>query len=197
MRIAVCGTHSVGKSTFVNDFVAAHPDYTREEEPYRALRDFYPIKFGKESSRYDNGIQLYYSLSRVKQYTSPEDRVIHDRSPLDYIAYSLYTAHYRQTDIDRPFVEAMVEPVREALSFIDLLVFIPISRAHPMKLENDGIRPIETAYRTEVDRFFKQIFFDGVYGLFPDGPPAAMLEIQGSREARLDRIVEAMRAAAR
>jgi len=37
MRIAVSGSHSLGKSTVVNDWVAAHPEYRREEEPYRAL----------------------------------------------------------------------------------------------------------------------------------------------------------------
>jgi len=50
MRIAVSGTHSVGKSTFVWDFIKAHPEYIREEEPYRALRDNYDIKFGKDST---------------------------------------------------------------------------------------------------------------------------------------------------
>ena len=37
MRIVTSGTHSVGKSTVVWDFLKAHPDYIREEEPYRAV----------------------------------------------------------------------------------------------------------------------------------------------------------------
>jgi hypothetical protein len=50
MRIAVSGTHSVGKSNFVWEFIKEHPEYIREEEPYRALRDNYDIKFGKDST---------------------------------------------------------------------------------------------------------------------------------------------------
>ena len=37
MRIAISGSHSLGKSTVVNDWVASRAGYTREEEPYRAL----------------------------------------------------------------------------------------------------------------------------------------------------------------
>lgn len=191
MRIGVCGTHSVGKSTFVSDFALAHPAYVHEPEPYRALRQFYPIKFGKESTRYDNGIQLYYSLSRTKQYTTPDQRVIFDRSPLDYIAYSLYTAHFHQTDIDDVFVEGMVEPVREALAFLDLLVFIPISREHPMRLEDDGIRPTDHAYRTDVDRIFKRILFERLYDLFPCD--LTVVQVQGSREQRLEKVAAHMK----
>lgn len=184
MRIAVSGTHSVGKSTLVNDFVAARPDYLREEEPYRALRKDYPIKFGKESTRYCNGVQLFYNISRIKQYAAG-DRVIFDRAPVDYIAYSLYTAHHRQTDIDKAFIEGMAEPVREALRFIDVLVFIPISKAHPMHLENDGIRPIDPAYRSEVDAHFKAIYRDGLYSLLDPKTLPKLIEITGSREDRI------------
>ena len=42
MRIAVTGSHSLGKSTVVNDWVAARDGYLREEEPYRALGLFGP-----------------------------------------------------------------------------------------------------------------------------------------------------------
>jgi predicted ATPase len=99
MRIAVSGTHSVGKSTLVADIHRRFSGYVHEEEPYRALRDSYPIKFGKDSTRYCNGIQLFYNISRVQQYGSSKSRVVFDRCPVDYIAYSLYTAHHRQTDL--------------------------------------------------------------------------------------------------
>ena len=84
MRIAVSGTHSVGKSTLVWDFIKAFPGYLREEEPYRALRDFYPIKFGRDSTRYCNGLQVHYSLGRLQTYAR-KDKVIFDRCPVDFI----------------------------------------------------------------------------------------------------------------
>jgi hypothetical protein len=38
MRVAVSGTHSVGKSTLVADIHRTFPGFAHEEEPYRALR---------------------------------------------------------------------------------------------------------------------------------------------------------------
>ena len=62
MRIAISGSHSLGKSTVVNDWVAKHPSFTREEEPYRALslHGPYEILFRDQSTKLHNGIQLYY-----------------------------------------------------------------------------------------------------------------------------------------
>ena len=53
MRIAISGSHSLGKSTVVNDWVAAHAGYRREEEPYRALglHGPYEILFRDTSKR--------------------------------------------------------------------------------------------------------------------------------------------------
>ena len=64
MRIAISGSHSLGKSTVVNDWVAAHPEFRREEEPYRvlALNGLYEIWFRESSTRLHNGIQLYLEL---------------------------------------------------------------------------------------------------------------------------------------
>jgi hypothetical protein len=49
MRIAISGSHSLGKSTVVNDWVELNGDYMREEEPYRVLglRGPYEILFGR------------------------------------------------------------------------------------------------------------------------------------------------------
>lgn len=49
MRIAVSGTYSVRKRAFVHDFIVKHPEYRREEEPYRALCNWYEILFGKNT----------------------------------------------------------------------------------------------------------------------------------------------------
>ena len=95
MRIAISGSHSLGKSTVVNDWVAKQPNFTREEEPYRALalHGPYEILFRDESTKLHNGIQLYYNISRVHRYCASSDDVIFDRAPVDYIAYSQYTAN--------------------------------------------------------------------------------------------------------
>ena len=134
MRIAVSGSHSLGKSTVVNGWVAARNDYIREEEPYRVLglQGPYEILFREASTRLQNGIQLYYSISRVHRYATSDQRVIFDRAPVDYLAYSQYTANQGLTDIDDEFVRSMVPAVREALDRLDILAFVPQSDVRPV-----------------------------------------------------------------
>jgi hypothetical protein len=194
MRIAISGSHSLGKSTVVNDWVGVHPEFRREEEPYRALalNGPYEILFRESSTRLHNGIQLYYNISRVNRYSSTDDDVIFDRAPVDYLAYSQYTANRGTTDIDSAFVASMVPVVRESLDHLDILAFVPKSDAWPVEMEADGIRPVDHAYRDEVDAIFKQIYREGRFAVMPAVHPPLMLELVGSRNQRLDQLQQAI-----
>ena len=192
MRIAISGSHSLGKSTLVWDWVKRHPEYTREEEPFRALdSEMYDIRFRQESNRLHNGIQMYYNASRVNLYPSINDDVIFDRAPVDYIAYSQYTADKKTTDIDDEFVHAMVPRVRETLQRLDLVVFIPMTDRWPVEMEDDGIRPVDLPYRAEVDAIFKQIYRDERFSVMPEKNRPMLIELWGSREQRLDCLEQA------
>ena len=192
MRIAISGSHSLGKSTLVWDWIKRHPQYTREEEPFRALDgEMYDIRFRQESNRLHNGIQMYYNASRVNLYSSINDCVIFDRAPIDYIAYSQYTANKQTTDIDNAFVEAMVPRVRETLQRLDLVVFVPMTDRWPVDMEDDGIRPVDLPYRAEVDAIFKQIYRDERFSVMPDKNRPKLIKLWGSREQRLDRLQQA------
>ena len=193
MRIAVSGSHSLGKSTLVDDWVARYPQFTREEEPYRALGLYgpYQILFRDESTRLHNGIQLYYSLSRVHRYAAQSDDVIFDRAPVDYLAYSQYTADAGSTDIDDAFVMSMVPAVIESLDRLDIIAFVPKSDEWPVEMEADGIRPTDYAYRDAVDAVFTQIYREGRYGVFSGERHPLVVELVGSRQDRLDQLAQA------
>ena len=194
MRIAISGSHSLGKSTVVNDWVAARAGYRREEEPYRALglHGPYEILFRDASTRLQNGIQLYYNISRIHRYGTPEDDVIFDRAPVDYLAYSQYTANCGTTDIDDAFVQSMVPAVRESLDHLDILAFVPCSDDWPVAMEEDGIRPVDHAYRDEVDAIFKQIYREGRFDVMPGKNAPRLVELFGSREQRLEQLEAAI-----
>ena len=193
MRIAVSGSHSLGKSTLVDDWVARYPQFTREEEPYRALGLYgpYQILFRDESTRLHNGIQLYYSLSRVHRYAAQSDDVIFDRAPVDYLAYSQYTADAGSTDIDDAFVMSMVPAVIESLDRLDIIAFVPKSDVWPVEMEADGIRPTDYAYRDAVDAVFTQIYREGRYGVFSGERHRLVVELVGCRQDRLDQLAQA------
>ena len=195
MRIAISGSHSLGKSTVVHDWVARHPDYLREEEPYRALGLYgpYEILFREASTKLHNGIQMFYNISRLHRFGLSTDRVIFDRAPVDYLAYSQYTADQGTTDIDPAFVSSMVAPIRESLDHLDILAFVPQSAEWPVEMEADGIRPVDYAYRDEVDTIFKKIYREGLFEIFPKKASPLFVELTGPPEARLDQLEEAVR----
>lgn len=190
MRIAISGSHSLGKSTVVNDWVAAHPDFHREEEPYRVLglNGPYEICFREASTRLQNGIQLYYNISRIHRYPATADKVIFDRAPVDYIAYSQYTANQGTTDIDDDFVESMVPAVRESPDHLDILAFVSKSDAWPVEMEEDGIRPVDHAYRDEVDTIFKEIYRNSRFNIIPKSGGPRIIELFGPPMQRLEQI---------
>ena len=194
MRIAISGSHSLGKSTVVRDWLNSNPDYLWEDEPYRALslNGPYEIAFQDKSTRSHNGLQLFYSISRVHRYSSMTDNVIFDRCPIDYLAYSQYTAETGKTDIDSDFVLSMVDAVRESLDHLDILAFVPSSMEWPVLIEEDGIRPLDVEYRDSVDLIFKKIYRENLYNLSPVFRNLKLIELIGDQTQRLHQIQEAI-----
>ena len=178
----------------VNQWVETHPHYIREEEPYRALslHGPYEIKFRELSTRLHNGIQIYYNISRIHRYSKPTDQVIFDRCPVDYIAYSQYTANQASTDIDTAFVESMVPAAKECLYHLDILAFVHKSQQWPVAMEEDGIRPVDHSYRDEVDTIFKQIYRDGRFDLISEHDGPKLIELIGSPKQRIKQLEQSI-----
>ena len=48
MRIAVSGTHCSGKTTLIEEFLRAHPDFVHEPEAYTVMVEDYGEEFSSE-----------------------------------------------------------------------------------------------------------------------------------------------------
>ncbi|WP_438983330.1 AAA family ATPase [Vulcanococcus sp.] len=93
MRIAISGSHSLGKSTLVRDFQAAHPTFELLDEPYRELVARHErIHFAERASQRCNQLMTQHAIERITQARlhTPHKPVICDRSCLDFIPYSHY-----------------------------------------------------------------------------------------------------------
>jgi hypothetical protein len=82
----------------------------------------------------------------------------------------------------------MVPAVRESLDRLDILAFVPKSVEWPVAMEDDGIRPVDHAYRDDVDAIFKQIYRDGRFDLFPNSDGPRLIELVGPPEHRMGRL---------
>ena len=115
MRIAVTGTHQVGKTTFIQFLEDRMDGYQIFQEPYHILEE-QGVLFSEEPTVDDFLLQLEYSIKLMEErYQS----VIFDRSPLDFLAYlQSLGGEYHVTN--------HYEEVINCMSSLDLLIFIRV-----------------------------------------------------------------------
>ena len=116
MRIAVSGTHGVGKSTLIDEFLRVHPEFDHEPEPYEVMVE-YGEEFSEEPCVEDFMRQLEFNLERLGQHTSGEN-LIYERCPFDFLAYL--------NALDANIPEALLKRISEAMQQLDLIVYLPL-----------------------------------------------------------------------
>ncbi|MCA1576717.1 MAG: ATP-binding protein [Acidobacteria bacterium] len=171
MRIAVSGTHHIGKSTLIHEFLRAHPHFIHEPEPYAVMVEDLGEEFSAEPSIEDFQRQLQFNLDRLRQH-APAERVIYERCPLDFLAYI--------DALDPNSVEELLEPVSDAMQHLDLIVYLP--------LDNTWLDSEMPKLQKAVDRRLGAIFREDAFGVLSSGS-ARIVEASGSPDERL-RIIE-------
>lgn len=115
MKIAITGTHRVGKTTIAEMLLEAFPNYELYPEPYFELEETGYI-FPEIPTADDYLTQLEYS---IKQITKSNRNAIFDRCPVDLLAYIQAT----DTSLN---LQSIFGKVQNAIEEIDLLIFVPI-----------------------------------------------------------------------
>jgi len=181
MRIAVSGTHGVGKSTLIDEFLLAHPDFAHEAEAYEALQEEYGESFAAEPSAEDFYRQLEYSVGRLHQYGSG-DRVILERCPVDYIAYMFALAELgRDRDAAR-VLENSFGIAQSAIALLDVVVFLPANDLHHEAPVSEDLE-----LRSAVDTRLERILIDDDLGWFASSHPVVLMAT-GTTAKRLQTI---------
>ena len=185
MRIAVSGTHCSGKTTFIEEFLRAHPDFAHEPESYTVLVEDYGEEFSDEPCADDFYRQLEFDVERLRRYPYGE-RVIYERSPVDFLAYILALRDLNLDDVDS-LVETALGMVSDAIRNLDLIVFLPLDSA-------DGIEMSDSEYpklRRAVDSRLVAIFGNDEFGVVSSGC-AGIVEARGSTAQRLRMVEDAI-----
>ncbi|MBS0186283.1 MAG: AAA family ATPase [Proteobacteria bacterium] len=182
MQIAISGTHYMGKTTLIADFIKNYPHYKHEIEPYYQLEDKASQELALEPS-FDNLLeQLEYSLEQLHKYAkyAHEKNIIFDRCPVDFLAYAMYALDEDYIDINESEISEKFTEIKEALTHLDLIVFLPMLKEYPIEYSEDNPN-----YRKAIDQNFKKLYWDEKYDIFPDDGAPKIIEVSGNRQTRL------------
>lgn len=182
MRIAVSGTHFMGKSTLIEDFIKTHANYRSEIEPYYKLQDANLAELSLEPSLDSLLEQLDFSIDQINQCAN-EDNVIFDRCPVDFIAYAMHLLDEDSIDINDSEVSERFSEVRNALNILDLIIFLPITKENLIEYTEEN--PV---FRKAADKYFKKIYRDDVCDIFPRYGHPKIIELYGDRLTRIRKL---------
>lgn len=176
MRIAVTGTHGSGKTTLVDDFVAAAAGYEAVPEPYWLL--------AQQGVVFADGPDVAGLEEQLKQscallLATSEADVIFDRCPLDFLAYLdvVSAAEGFEWSPDGK----LLRRVEDALATLDLVAFVPLQRPDEITVAIEYPK-----LRTRVDARLKAMLRDDDLGLLAEGP--RVVEVTGTRQQRVTRL---------
>ncbi|MFN8770469.1 MAG: AAA family ATPase [Neisseriaceae bacterium] len=182
MRIAISGTHYIGKSTLIEDFIKKYPHYKYEFEPYYQLQDEGIMELSLEPSFESFLAQLDYSINQLNEYAG-EQNIIFDRCPVDFLAYAMYTLDQDFIDVNDSEVSERLPDVKNALNKLDLIVFLPITDENQIKYAEENPH-----YRNAVDEYFKKIYRDDICEIYPRNGYPEIVELWGDRLTRLKKL---------
>ena len=145
MRIGLCGTVSVGKTTLVNELskLPEFKDYKFSTERSKYLRDL-GIPLNTDSTL--KGQTIFLS-ERCSELIS--ENIITDRTLLDVLAFTLNAKSIEPSD--KYAFEAY------AARFIKEYDYIFYVSPLGVKIENNGIREVDSNYRNTIDNSIKSL----------------------------------------
>ena len=181
MRLAVTGTHGSGKTTLVEDFAAAHPDYTHVVEPYETLLEA-GVVFSDPPTIADYLEQLEHSIETLHAQEATQANVVFDRSPIDFLAYLSVLG--RRTRGDGFAADTVLEDIGDAIGILDLIVFLPLVAADTMPAEYPALQ-------RAVDRELQSILLDDGLSLLSSSRPR-LITLRGTRPDRLQALERAV-----
>lgn len=176
MRIAISGTHRVGKSTLVEELAERLPSYTTVDEPYYLLEEE-GYEVAEDPSIEDFEAQLERSLVSLEE---SGDDVVFDRCPADLLAYLL-----THEDADSFDADPWLDRVTYAMRTLDLVVFVPIEEKDRILLPSHEDRERRAAVNDELEELLVD---DGL------GCDVEVLRVEGDVRSRVDRIVSRLSA---
>lgn len=147
MKIAFCGTVSVGKTTLVRR-LAELPEFKHYKiftERSKYLRDL-GIPLNTEST-YKG--QLIFMAERASELIN--DDFLADRTVLDVMAFSMTSDEIIHDNAKLTSLQYITSSLEKEY---DCIIYVPIT----IGVEDNGIRTTDEKYRNEIDRKIQKLF---------------------------------------
>lgn len=170
MRIAISGSHLVGKTTLAEALADALPSHDLVPEPYYLLEED-GYEFGEVPSIQDFERQLECSVQSIEESRTD---VVFERCPLDLLGYLIT---HRDAEAFR--LNDWLPRVRASIAKLDLIAFVPIEVPDRVAVPRSQAR-----LRADVDAVLRDIIVDDMYGL-----ETHVITVQGTPGARLRQVV--------
>ena len=172
MKIGLCGTVSVGKTTLVNAL--------------KELPEFAEYEIATERSKYlrDQGIalnddstlkgQLVFAAERSLELM--KENIITDRTFYDVGAFTLSAKSIEWSNKIK-FTELIMSLHKN----YDAIIYVS---PEGIEIEDNGVRTTDAEYRDKIDKVIKEMLLEW--------PPVKLIEVKGSTEERIATIKEAL-----
>lgn len=169
MRIGLCGTISVGKTTLVNALkqLDQFKDYETATERSKYLRD-QGISLNTDSTLKG---QFVFAAERSIELMKPN--IITDRTIYDVCAFTLSAKSIGWTE-KRYFVELLMQLRND----YDVVIYVS---PEGVEIEDNGVRATDADYRDKIDFTIKEMLIQY--------PPSKLINISGSTEERINTII--------
>jgi len=169
MRIGLCGTLSVGKTTLVHALkqLDQFKDYETATERSKYLRD-QGISLNTDSTLKG---QLVFAAERSIELMKPN--IITDRTVYDVCAFTLSAKSIGWTE-KRYFTEILMSLRND----YDVIIYVS---PEGVDIEDNGVRTTDPEYREKIDFTIRE--------MLESYPPKKLIKIKGTTEERINTII--------
>ena len=170
MKIGLCGTLSVGKTTLVHALkqLDQFKDYETATERSKYLRD-QGILLNTDSTLKG---QLVFAAERSIELMKPN--IITDRTLYDVCAFTLSAKSIEWVE-KRYFTEILMSLRNE----YDAVIYVS---PEGVEIEDNGVRTTDAKYREQIDFTIREMLVEY--------PPNKLIKIQGTTEQRISTILQ-------
>lgn len=172
MRIGLCGTMSVGKTTLVN-FLKTLPQFSN-------------YKFATERSKYLNDLgiplntdstlngQMVFMAERAAELLN--ENIISDRTIYDVCAFTFSSKSIKWEE-----KESLVKTALLLTKQYDVIFYVS---PEGVEIEDNGIRTTDPDYRNKIDMVIKS--------MLDEYPPNKLVKISGNNTERMNQILQSL-----